>query len=130
MIGQNIKSKAYVLGQKLVTLVISLQRLRDVALPRSKEQTLLALVTKVSCDKPELDQRLRRWFTEGIAQLLADRPVLRSMVLASKHSSVKSAESRHSSVKTAGSKHLEIGGICFLNHKESGAASEAGTSST
>ena len=71
----------------MVTLVISLQRLRDATLPRSKEETPLALVTKVSCHKHELDQRVRRWFTEEIAHLLADHPVLRSMVLASKHAS-------------------------------------------
>jgi len=71
----------------LVTLVISLQRLRDATLPKSKDKILLALVTKVSCHKPELDQRVRHWFTEEIAHLLADHPVLLSMVLASKHSS-------------------------------------------
>jgi len=48
-------------------------------LVRSKEETLLALVTKVSCHKPELDQGVRRWFTEEFAHLLADRPVSPSM---------------------------------------------------
>ena len=76
-----------------------------------EKDTLLDLVTNLRCHKAEFDQRVQTWLeqhgvaAEEIADLLADRPVLRSKVSASKHSSVKSAGSKHSNVKTAGSKH-------------------------
>ena len=76
-----------------------------------EKDTLLGLITNLRCHKAEFDQRVRTWLeqhgvaAEEIADLLADSPVLRSMVSASKHSSVKSAGSQHSSVKTAALKH-------------------------
>jgi len=76
-----------------------------------EKDTLLCLVTNLRCHKAEFDQRVQTWLeqhgvaAEEIADLLADCPVLRSKVSASKHSSVKSAGSKQSSVKSAGSKH-------------------------
>jgi len=77
----------------------------------SQEKDTLLGFTNLRCHKAEFDQRVRTWLeqhgvaAEEIADLLADSPVLRSMVSASKHSSVKSAGSQHSSVKTAALKH-------------------------
>ena len=77
----------------------------------------MGLVTNLRCHKAEFDQRVRTWLeqhgvtAEEIADLLVDRPVLRSKVSGSKHSSVKSVGLECSSVKTTGSKQCEISGI-------------------
>jgi len=75
-----------------------------------EKDSLLGLVTNLRCHKAEFDQRVRTWLeqhgvaAEEIAHLLADRPVVRSKVSASKHSCVKTAGSKHSSSKSAGSR--------------------------
>ena len=96
-----------------------------------ERDTLLRLVTNLRCHKAEFDQRVRTWLeqhgvaAEEIAELLADRPVLRSKVSASKHSSVKSAGSKHSSVKTAGSKHSSSKSAGYRNSGVSSATKRA-----
>ena len=103
-----------------------------------EKDSLLGLVTNLRCHKAEFDQRVRTWLeqhgvaAEEIGDLLADRPVLRSKVSASKPSSVKSAGSKHSNLKSAGSKHfsVETAGSKHSSSKSAGSRSSGVSSGT